>query len=63
MELVTLKKELQNLGALDKEALVIGGFFLYPHVFLHRKYLIRPKPIIRKQLWWRNGSVRGFTNR
>jgi hypothetical protein len=31
MELVTLKKELQNLGALDKEALVIGGFFFaYP---------------------------------
>jgi hypothetical protein len=31
MELVTLKKELQNLGALDKEALVIGGFFfVYP---------------------------------
>jgi hypothetical protein len=28
MGLVTLKKELQNLGALDKEALVIGGFFL-----------------------------------
>jgi len=63
MELVTLLKQLQNLGALDKEALVIGGFFLYPHIFLHRKYLIRQKPIIRKQLWWRNGSARGFTNR
>jgi hypothetical protein len=33
MELVTLKKELQNLGALDKEALVIGGFFLFLRVF------------------------------
>jgi hypothetical protein len=33
MELVTLKKELQNLGALDKEALVIGGFFLFHRVF------------------------------
>jgi hypothetical protein len=62
--LVTLKKELQNLGALDKDALVIGGFFLYPHIFfLHQKYLIRLKRINRLQLWWRNGSVRGFTNR
>jgi hypothetical protein len=33
MELVTLIKELQNLGALDKEALVIGGFFLFHRVF------------------------------
>jgi hypothetical protein len=30
MELVTHKNKLQDLGALDKEALVIGGFFLYP---------------------------------
>jgi hypothetical protein len=28
MELVTPQIELQSLGALDKEALVIGGFFL-----------------------------------
>jgi hypothetical protein len=28
MELVTLKHRLQNLGALDKEAPDIGGFFL-----------------------------------
>jgi hypothetical protein len=28
MELVTLKYRLQNLGALDKEAPDIGGFFL-----------------------------------
>ena len=63
MELVTHKNKLQNLGALDKEALVIGGFFLYPHIFQSQDYQIRLKPIIRKQLWWRNGSVRGFTNR
>ena len=63
MELVTLKIELQNLGALDKEALVIGGFFLYPHIFLHQDYWIHLMPIIRLQLWWRNGSARGFTNR
>jgi hypothetical protein len=29
MELVTHKNTLQNLGALDKEALVIGGFFVH----------------------------------
>ena len=63
MELVALIKELQNLGALDKEALVIGGFFLYPHIFLHQNYWIHLMPIIRLQLWWRNGSARGFTNR
>jgi hypothetical protein len=32
MELVTHKNKLQNLGALDKEALVIGGFF-FIHTF------------------------------
>ena len=63
MDLVTHKNKLQNLGALDKEALVIEGFFHYPHIFLHQESLIRLKRIIRLQLWWRNGSVRGFTNR
>ena len=63
MELVTHKNKLQDLGALDKEALVIGGFFFYPHIFLSQECQNWLEPIIRTQLWWRNGSVRGFTNR
>ena len=40
MELVTHKNKLQDLGALDKEALVIGGFFFYPHIFLSQECLV-----------------------
>jgi len=38
MDLVTLKYRLQNLGALDKEAPDIGGFFL-----IHIKTMAKSK--------------------
>lgn len=62
MELVTLEFRLQNLGALGKEDLDIGVFF-YPQNFAFLITWSGEALIIRTQLWWRNGSVRGFTNR
>ena len=43
MELVTLKKELQNLGALDKDALVIGGLLSLSIHFSASEIFCSPK--------------------
>ena len=48
MGLVTLKYRLQNLGALDKEAPDIGGFFLIHIIFFKGQSGITQNPLFAR---------------